>query len=236
MAMAPTRAELLPLTEGRWFQRLPADFAQALLALGRLRTLQPGEALFLRDSAPCGLYGLVAGAMRFSGHSGDSGAAREAVLTVLTPPEWFGEIALFDDAPRTHDAHAAETSTLLHVPQAALQDWLHAHPRHWRELGWLMADKLRLALVSMEAQQLLPAPQRLAQRLLVVAHGTRSSRPEGTYQRHINVTQDELARMLGVSRQTINQILQALKDQGVIALQRGELEILDIDALRAQSR
>jgi CRP-like cAMP-binding protein len=236
MAMASTRAELLPLTEGRWFQRLPGEFAQALLALGRLRTLQPGEALFLRDSAPCGLYGLAAGAMRFSGHGGNGDAAREAVLTVLTPPEWFGEIGVFDDSPRTHDAHATEPTTLLHLPQAALQDWLHAHPQHWRELGWLMADKLRLALVSMEAQQLLPAPQRLAQRLLVLAHGTRSSRAEDSYQRHLSVTQDELARMLGVSRQTINQILQTLKDQGVIALQRGELEILDIDALRAQSR
>jgi CRP-like cAMP-binding protein len=228
-------AELQPLTDGCWFQRLPTDFAQALLALGRLRHLQPGEVLFLRGGAPCGLYGLVAGAMRFSGHSGDSEAAREAVLTVLTAPEWFGEIALFDGEPRTHDAHAAEATTLLHVPQAALQDWLHAHPDHWRDLGWLMADKLRLALASLEALLLLPAPQRLAQRLLVLAHGTRSSRAEGTFRRHISVTQDELARMLGVSRQTINQILQDFKDQGLIALQRGELELLDIDALRALS-
>ena len=100
---------------------------------------------------------------------------------------------------------------------------------------WDAADKLRLALASMEALLLLPAPQRLAQRLLVLAHGTRSSRAEGTFRRHISVTQDELARMLGVSRQTINQILQDFKDQGLIALQRGELELLDIDALRALS-
>jgi CRP/FNR family cyclic AMP-dependent transcriptional regulator len=50
------------------------------------------------------------------------------------------------------------------------------------------------------------------------------------------VTQEDLPRMLGVSRQTTNQILQDLKDQGLIALQRGELEILDIDSLRALSR
>jgi CRP/FNR family cyclic AMP-dependent transcriptional regulator len=166
--MQPPSVDLTALTQGRWFQRLPPDFAQALLDLGRLRQLQAGEALFLRDSTPCGLYGLVSGALRFYGHGGGSEAAREAVLTVLTPPEWFGEISLFDDAPRTHNAHAAEASTVLHIPQAALRDWLHAHPAHWRDLGLLMADKLRLAFVSMEAQMLLPAPQRLAQRLLVL--------------------------------------------------------------------
>jgi CRP-like cAMP-binding protein len=226
---------LSPLTQGRWFQRLPLAFAQALLSLGRLRTLQTNEALFLRDGAPCGLYGLVSGAMRFSGHGGSSESAREAVLTVLTPPEWFGEIGLFDEAPRTHDAHATETTTLWHIPQAALRDWLHEHPPHWRELGLLMADKLRLALVSMEAQMLLPPSQRLAQRLLVLAHGTQPIATQGGFRRHISVTQDDLARMLGISRQTTNQILQAMKDQGLIALQRGELEILDINALRALS-
>ena len=233
--MLTTPAELHPLTQGRWFQRLPIEFAQALLNLGRLCTLQTGEALFLRDGVPCGLYGLVSGAMRFSGHGGGSESAREAVLIMLTPPEWFGEIGLFDDAPRTHDAHAAETTTLWHIPQASLLDWLYDHPPHWRELGLLMAEKLRLALVSMEAQMLLPPTQRLAQRLLVLAHGTQASSAAGEFRRHISVTQEELARMLGVSRQTTNQILQALKDQGLIALQRGALEILDIDALRALS-
>lgn len=236
MLPPPASADLNPLTQGRWFQRLPIEFAQALLSLGRLRTLQAGEALFLREGAPCGLYGLVSGAMRFSGHGGGSESAREAVLTVLTPPEWFGEIGLFDDAPRTHNAHAAETTTLWHIPQAALRDWLHEHPTHWRELGLLMANKLRLALVSMEAQMLLPPSQRLAQRLLVLAQGTQPIATQGGFRRHISVTQDDLARMLGISRQTTNQILQAMKDQGLIALQRGELEILDIDALRALSK
>ncbi|WP_291013209.1 helix-turn-helix domain-containing protein [Hydrogenophaga sp.] len=90
-----------------------------------------------------------------------------------------------------------------------------------------MADKLRLALVSMKAQMLLSPTQRL-----LLAQGTQA----GEFRRHIGVTQDKLAGMLGVSRQTTNQILQALKDQGLIALQRGELEALDIDALHALSQ
>lgn len=233
--MPTTPADLSPLTQGRWFRHLPVDLAQALLDLGRLRTLEAGEVLFLRHAPPCGLYGLVSGSMRFSGHSGGRNAAREAVLTVLTAPEWFGEIGLFDEAPRTHDAHAAEASTLLQVPQAALHDWLRDHPGHWRDMGLLMADKLRLALVSMEAQTLLPPAQRLVQRLLVLAHATRSDIPGSEVRRRISVTQDDLARMLGISRQTTNQILQDLKERGLITLQRGELEIVDLSALRSLS-
>jgi CRP/FNR family transcriptional regulator, cyclic AMP receptor protein len=95
-----------------------------------------------------------------------------------------------------------------------------------------MADKLRLAFASMEAQMLQPAPQRLAQRLLLMAegHGTAAS-PEH-FRPKLNITQEELARMLGVSRQTINQILQNFKDQGWIHQQRGELDIRDAEALR----
>jgi CRP/FNR family transcriptional regulator, cyclic AMP receptor protein len=226
-------SDLAGLTAGRWFQRLPADFAQALLEMGHLRHLQTGEVLFLRDGAPCGLYGLVSGSVRFSGHGHHADSAREAVLVVLSPPEWFGEIALFDDAPRTHDAHAAEASTLLHVPHGALLGWLQKHPAHWRELGLLMADKLRLAFVSMEAQMLLPASQRLAQRLVLMAQGHGLAATPGGHRSSIAVTQEELALMLGISRQTTNQILQSFKDQGLIAVHRGELELLDFGALRA---
>ena len=103
------------LRSGRWFAQLPPDFAQGLLAMARVRYLQAGEKLFLREAAPCGLYAVVRGTIRISGHSGEGDAAREAVLVLLSPPQWFGEISVFDGSARTHDAHAAEACTLLHI-------------------------------------------------------------------------------------------------------------------------
>ena len=127
--------------------------------MARVRQLHNGEALFLRGGAPCGLYGLVRGAIRISGHSSARDDAREAVLILLTPPSWFGEISVFDGAARTHDAHAAQPSTLLHIPHQALSEWLAGNPAYWRDLALLMADKLRIAFVNTEEQTLLPAPQ-----------------------------------------------------------------------------
>ncbi|MFN7641053.1 MAG: Crp/Fnr family transcriptional regulator [bacterium] len=195
------------LDTGRWFAQLPSDFAQALLRMARVRQLASGEELFLRDSPPCGLYAVVSGSIRISGQSGRGDDAREALLVVLPPPQWFGEITVFDGATRTHHAHAAEPSTLLQVPQAELRAWLHEHPQHWRDLAVLMADKLRLAFQTMEEQTVLSAPLRLARRLVAMAEGYGAQGNKRGTRRVLAVTQQELALMIGVSRQTTNEIL-----------------------------
>ena len=234
MPSMPDLSRYLPvLNSGRWFTQLPAEFAHALLGMAKVRTLQTGDTLFLRDSAPCGLYALVSGAIRISGQSGQRNDTREALLVMLTPPQWFGEISVFDGSARTHHAHAAESCLLLQVPHDELLTWLHNHPQHWRDLAVLMADKLRMAFVSMEEQTVLSAPLRLARRLVGMAQGYGQRTENGGTRRVLAITQEELALMIGVSRQTTNQILNALKAQHIVRIQRGELEILDLPALRA---
>jgi len=224
------------LQNGLWFAQLPPAFAQALLRMAKVRTLRTGEVLFLRDSPPCGLYAVVSGSIRISGQSGKDDEAREALLVVLTPPQWFGEITVFDGSTRTHHAHAAEPSTLLQVPQAELRDWLQEHPQHWRDLAVLMADKLRLAFLTMEEQTVLSAPLRLARRLVGMAEGYGVQSPGGGTRRVLAVTQQELALMIGVSRQTTNQILKEMELRGILRVQRGGLEILNLAGLRALSQ
>lgn len=227
----------LPLLRtGRWYAQLPEDFAQALLRLARVRHLDSGEVLFLRDSPPCGLYAVVAGSIRISGQSGRGDDAREALLVLLPPPQWFGEITVFDGATRTHHAHAAEPTTLLQVPQAELLAWLQDHPQHWRDLAVLMADKLRLAFQTMEEQTVLSAPLRLARRLVVMAEGYGVQGGKSGTRRVLAVTQQELSLMIGISRQTTNEILKGMEAQGILRVQRGALEILDLVALRTLSR
>ena len=124
--MTDPAAYLPVLQSGRWFAHLPPGFAQPLIAMAQVRHLQPGEVLFLRGDAPCGLYAVVRGAISISGTGGRAHEARAALLTRLEPPHWFGEISVFDNSARTHDAHAAEPSTLLQVPHERLLAWLQA--------------------------------------------------------------------------------------------------------------
>lgn len=110
---------------------------------------------------------------------------------------------------------------------------LEAEPAWWRELALLMSQKLRLAFIALEEMSLLPAPQRLARRLLMIAEGYGETSGQ---RRVIHLAQEQLALMLAVSRQTTNQILKELEAQGVVHLNYGEIEILDLTGLRKAAR
>jgi len=212
---------------GSWFRATPADFQQRVLRMGVLRTLKTGQHLLSRGSLPAGLYGVVDGAIRLRS-LGQSG--REALLRFLDPPSWFGEIGLFDGLPLTHDAIADVPSLIVHVPRGPLEALLKEQPGYWFEFGRLMAQHMRLSLLSMGEVALEAAPIRLARRLLLIAQNYGDLHGHST--RVIEVRQEELAMMLSISRQTTNQLLKQLEAQGIVGLRYGEIEILDLEKLR----
>ncbi len=215
------------LDQGQWFRTLADDLREGLLRAPLMRTLQPDERLFSRGDPPCGLYAVVQGTVRITGVSHEG---KEALLTLIEPPHWFGEIALFDGLPRTHDAVADTHSQVLQVPHSAVCALVAEHPQRWHAFGVLLSHKLRLAFSAMEDLALLPAAVRVARRLLLIAEDY-GERTAGS-RRLIAVRQEQLAMMLSLSRQTTNQILRDLEERGIARLTRGEIEILDIEGLR----
>ena len=103
------------LQSGQWFSHLPPALRAALLDKARLLRLEPGQRLFCRGDPPCGLYAVLEGMVRVGAVGRDG---KEALLTLVEAPYWFGEISLFDGQPRTHDAYAEGPTRLLQVPQA----------------------------------------------------------------------------------------------------------------------
>jgi CRP-like cAMP-binding protein len=215
------------LRSGRWFRGLADELQREILRIALVRNLDPGERLFSRGDPPCGLYAVVDGTIRIAGVT-DEG--KEVTLTLVDPPSWFGEIAVFDREARTHDAIAQTVSTVIRVPQDALEALLEASPQYWRDLALLVTAKLRLAFVALEDSSTRSLPLRLARRLLVMAHahGEWNDRSR----RVVEVRQDQLATMLGTSRQTLNAALKEYAAQGVLRVSYGQVEILDLDALR----
>jgi CRP-like cAMP-binding protein len=173
------------------------------------------------------LYAVLEGSVRIGAVSEQG---KEVLLSLVESPHWFGEICLFDGQPRTHDAFGAGHCTLLHIPQTALLALLDKHSVYWRQLALLMSHKLRLTFISLEQLSLMPAPARLAHRLLMIAEGYGET---DSPRRVLQLPQEQLASMLSLSRQTTNQILKDLQGQGVVDLKYGEIEILDAERLRA---
>jgi CRP/FNR family transcriptional regulator, cyclic AMP receptor protein len=216
------------LRAGRWFHSLPAAFQEALLAAATLRALPAGTTLFSRGDEPSGIYAVLDGAIRVSGVA-DSG--KESLLIFTEPPSWFGEIAVFDELPRTHDAVAETASLVLHLPQAELHRILAREPAWWRDLGRLVANKLRLAFLVIEETAVMTPAARLARRLVFMTEGYGEWYDRS--RRVVSIRQEQLAMMLNLSRQTVNQLLKELEARGLVRLAYGEIEILDADGLRA---
>ena len=224
MQIAAWRACLM---QGQWFSHLPSCLQDSLLSLARVRHLSAGQRLFGRGNPPCGLYAVLEGAVRVGAVSEQG---KEALLSLIEAPHWFGEICLFDGQPRTHDAYAVGPCILLQLPQAALLAYLDQQPQHWRQLALLMSHKLRLTFINLEQLTLLAAPARVAHRLLMIADGYGEIEPA---RRVLQLPQEQLALLLSLSRQTTNQILRDLESQGILSLGYGEIEILDASRLRA---
>jgi CRP-like cAMP-binding protein len=194
----------------------------ALIAHGRERRLAAGEHLFRQGSADGGLYGVLGGAISVQALDAPDEAP---VLLVLEPCHWFGELTLIDGLPRSHDAVADTDSLVWCVPQAPLQAWLDAHPRHWREIAQLASGKLRIAFQIFDLEMRSPMTERVARRLRLATLGWGWRRESPRDQ--LRLSQDQLARMLGTSRSSVNKSLRELERQGAIALHYGAIEVTD---------
>ncbi|HWT37328.1 MAG TPA: Crp/Fnr family transcriptional regulator [Paraburkholderia sp.] len=212
-----------------WFRGLPVELQDYLMSHATLQRLEKGQLLYRYGDPSYGIYAVLEGALSI-GTVGIDG--KESLLAVLGPTAWIGEISLFDGLPRPHDVIAVSRALCMHVPEAALKNLLDATPRYWRDFALLMAQRLRISFKSTESLALQPAAQRVASRLLLIAEGYDGL---NAVQSTIRLSQDSLASMVSLSRQTTNQLLKLLESQQIIGLKFGEIQILDIERLRAAS-
>jgi CRP-like cAMP-binding protein len=228
---ALTPEQLAVVMSGEWFAPLDPVFQRAVLGSSRVIVLATGEAVFRRGDPGDGIYCVISGAIRF-GAVAPSG--RESIVGLAAASQWFGEIALFDEGARTHDAWADDTSTLLHVPLRRLTKILVDNPGAWRYMGRLLVRKLRIALSLLEDMALEPPRVRLARCLinLLEGYGEQTAEPR----RRVRFSQERLGAMLSLSRQTVNQLLRQLEQEGIIQCQRGGVRVLDPRRLRVAAQ
>lgn len=203
-----------------WFGALPLEDRKAMLARSELVRLQPGEMLFRQGDAPSGFYGLAAGTLKMSSLREDG---REAILAVLEAGIWFGEISLIDGEPRTHDATAVGKVEVLQLPRAAF-DVLMGRAHFAKAIAALLAGRIRLLYGLVEDATLRSTRSRVARRLLLLARGDASFPAQ--MRARVPVSQEELAMMLGITRQTLSKELRLLAGEGVIVIGYGYVEVV----------
>jgi CRP/FNR family transcriptional regulator, cyclic AMP receptor protein len=223
--------QLAILKSSEWFGALDTGFQQAVLRSSRLLAVAAGKFVFHRGDASDGIYCVLSGAVSF-GASAASGVG--SIVALAEAPQWFGEIALFDGGPRTHDAWADINSVLLHLPRHHLTKILADDPVRWQAMGGLLVRKLRIALCLLEDMALEPPRVRLARCLinLFEGYGQRKTAPSCS----LRISQERLGMMLSLSRQTVNELLRHMEQEGILQCQRGGVRILDPSRLRDAAR
>lgn len=222
--MPRSTLELLPaMSANPWFGALPLADRKAVLSACELQRLRPGEMLFRQgDRVPAGhgaFYGLVSGRIKASSLREDG---KEAILVVLEAGNWFGEISLIDQQPRTHDATALGEAEVLALPRRAF-DALMKRPAFALAVCRMLAARVRSLYGMVEDATLRSTRARVARRLLLLARGdatqAQDARPV------VPVSQESLAMMLGITRQTLSKELKALVAEGAVVLGYGRIEI-----------
>ncbi|MCD5995940.1 cyclic nucleotide-binding domain-containing protein [Pseudomonas sp. CDFA 602] len=209
-----------------WFSNLPAGLQDSLLGAARQRRKTPGKLLFEKDDAPCGLYVLLEGRVRLGGIQEQRLTPR---LEEVRPPYWFGEVSLFDGAPRRFDVWSLDQTIFLHIPQAVLLELLDSCPDYWRWFASLLSQKLGLPLLSAEKLQQLPARAWVAWRLLLLCEGYGHL----SHARRL-VALDEIQSSSApqLSSSALLEVLTEFHERKIVRLGEGRLEVFDVEKLR----
>ena len=209
-------------------------------ALGRVaagmrsRRFRRGEVIFHLGDPGDALFVIVSGEVKISlpSETGD-----EAILATLGPGAVFGELALLDGAPRSASATAISAAETVVLPRDRFRELIATEPGVRDALLASIAGELRRLTTHVEELHFLDITGRLAARLVRLSQESGVVvAADGSIRLRHNLTQGDLAAMVGCTRQSVNKLLGQFADDGSIRLEREGIVIIDLDGLVATSR
>lgn len=224
-----TLEERSNIESGSWFSKLSPALRQAILARATVRRLADGATLSARGTPAQEWVGVAKGAVRVSSVSL---SGKQVTLTYVEPGTWFGDIALFDGLPRTHDASAHGETTLLIVRKPDFKELLAQHVELYDALLRLNCRRLRLMFDQIEDLNTRPLAARLAKQVMLLARSYGVQEGE-EIRIGLALAQEDLAQLLGASRQRVNQELKGFEREGAVRIEPTRLVVLSKEKLLA---
>ena len=222
--------ERAAINSGRWFSTLSPALRHDILRCAYVRRHKDGDLICARGDPPEEWVACARGAVRVSS---TSISGKQITLTYVEPGVWFGDVSIFDGDRRTHDAYAHGDTTTLCVAKADFKKILATHVELYDAMLRLHARRIRQLYGLVEDLNTLPLRARLAKQLLHLlrSYGTPSLSNGNEMRIGLQLAQEELAQLLGASRQRVNQELKAMEREEVIRIEPGGLVVRDRDAL-----
>ncbi len=231
--MLAGRPVLASLAAIPFFAGLNPESLERVAAGMRSRRFRRGEVIFHLGDPGDALFVLMSGDVKISlpSETGD-----EAILATLRPGDVFGELALLDGAPRSASATALTATETVVLPRDRFRELIATEAGVRDALLASIAGELRRLTTHVEELHFLDMTGRLAARLVRLAQEGGVPAPDGTVRLRANLTQADLAAMVGCTRQSVNKLLGQFTDDGLVRMDRDGIAILDMGGLLAASR
>jgi CRP/FNR family transcriptional regulator, cyclic AMP receptor protein len=220
------------LSEAPLFDALSEEDARALRAGVMVVKLARGERLFSEGDSGDKLYVIMTGKIKLTRAAPDG---RENLQSVHGPGEMFGELSLFDPVPRTATATAVTDAELAGLAHDDVRKWLSTRPEVAMHLLQALAQRLRRINDVKADLVFTDVPGRVSKALLDLAERFGVPNSEGIQVNH-DLTQEELAQLVGASRETVNKALADFAARGWIQLAAKSVLVTDPDRLRKRAR
>jgi CRP/FNR family cyclic AMP-dependent transcriptional regulator len=214
------------------FSALDAEAAAALRASMTEKRIPRSGVIFSEGEPGDRMYVILDGKVKLGQTSPDG---RESLLAVLGPGEVFGELSLFDPGPRTATATAVTDTIVVGLGHSDLRPWLTGRPEVAEALLQALAQRLRRTNEALADLVFSDVPGRVAKQLLELADKFGQPGPDGVLVHH-DLTQEELAQLVGASRETVNKALADFTQRGWIEVDQRQVLLIDMERLARRAR
>ena len=217
------------LMRGRWFGSLSASMQETILGPCEIVRHQANSVLYQLGDPVDGLHVTLEGDVRSYAHD-DDGAL--TFFRPIGPGVWFGNVPLLSGAPwRAMEVRCASSSTLLFLAEKPYREMTERDPEIYRAFVGLACVQMHNAVrVTLESRS--EAPRRTARAFLRLAHAHGLPTSEGT-RLAMNISQADLASLVGVSRQYMNEMIARWEEEGVLRWNGKAQPLLDMARLRS---
>jgi CRP/FNR family transcriptional regulator, cyclic AMP receptor protein len=213
------------LARSDFFADVPVERLGSLTDQGTIKSLTRGDVLFAQGAESHDLFVVLSGRVAMTNRSTDG---RESVVALMEDGDLFGEMPLLDSGPRSAEARALEPSKVLSIPYEPVRALFDDQPNLLWGVVRLLSHRLRSTDEALADAMFLDVTGRTAKRLLELANGADEF--------ILPITQEELAGMVGASRERVNKAIASFIRLGWLEQQERRYRILKRDRLELRSR
>jgi CRP/FNR family transcriptional regulator, cyclic AMP receptor protein len=211
------------------FAGLDGAILDRILSVAVTRRLARGETLFQKGDPGDRLFGVLSGRVKVHTTSPDG---KDVTLNLFKEGQFFGEIALLDELPRTADAMAMAPCELMVIHRRDFIPVVESEGKLAMHIIHLLCQRVRNTSEMLEDAAFLPLELRLAKHLLRLV-GTYGQPVAGGIEIGLRLSQQELAHMMATTRESVNKQLQSWSQNGWIDLQRSRVTVTNVAALES---